>query len=316
MHLCVVIPALNEAATIENVIQRVPRDLPDFDRIDIVLIDDGSTDGTPELAERAGAQVIRHARNLGVGAAFRSGSERAILLGADIMVNIDGDGQFNPEDIPVLLSPILNEGVDFVSASRFIDKSLYPRMNWLKFWGNKWMSRLISLLARQRFYDVSCGFRAYNRECLLRLNLFGDFTYTQESFLDLTFKGATIREVPIRIRGEREFGRSRVASNLLKYAWRSSKIILRAFRDYKPMILFSAISAVLVVASLLVGAFLLNHYLRTGMFTPHKWAGFAAGALLCLGVLTFITGLLADMLGRIRLNQERMIYMMRKQQDR
>ena len=311
--LCVLIPALNESATIADVIARVPRDFAGIDEVAIVVVDDGSTDGTAELAREAGATVVSHVVNKGVGAAFQTGVRQALAMGADYVVNMDGDGQFNPEDIRKLLAPLLEEKAEMATASRFIDPAFHPDMTRVKFYGNQFMSRLISQLCGKRFYDVSCGFRAYTRDTLLRLNLFGAFTYTQETFLDLSFKGVQIQEVPVQVRGTREFGRSRVASNIFKYAFQTSKIIFRSYRDYRPLRLFGGVALFLFIVSAALGLFLLTHYLLNGRFSPHIWAGMTSGALLGLSALAAITGLVADMLARIRINQERMLYLLKKQ---
>ncbi|MEX2015865.1 MAG: glycosyltransferase family 2 protein [Candidatus Hydrogenedentales bacterium] len=308
-----VIPALNEAATIADVIARVPRDIPGINEVFVLVVDDGSTDETATLARNAGAEVVSHSVNKGVGAAFQTGVERALGMGAEYVVNMDGDGQFNPDDIRKLLAPLLEQRAEVATASRFMDPSLRPEMTRIKLYGNRMMSRLISRLCGKRFYDVSCGFRAYTRDALLRLNLFGAFTYTQETFLDLTFKGVPIQEVPVQVRGTREFGRSRVASNLFTYAFQTGKIIFRSYRDYRPMHLFGGIAAMLFLLSLALGAFFIGHYFVRGTFSPHIWAGMTSGALLGLGTLSFITGLVADMLARMRVNQERMLYLLKKQ---
>jgi len=294
------------------VINRVPRNIPGITDVAVVVVDDGSRDRTLELATEAGAIVARHTENRGVGAAFQTGVLKALELDADYMVNIDSDGQFDPEDIPKLLDPLLNGRADFVTASRFIDKDFYPQMSRVKFYGNRVMSFLISTLARKKFYDVSCGFRAYSRDTLLKLNLFGGFTYTQETFLDLTFKGTAIVEVPVRIRGKRQFGKSRVASNLFRYAYKTSKIIFRSYRDYKPMHIFGAVAVLVWLCAAILLGFLSVHYLRTGAFTPYKSVGFVGGFLLAVGLLVFTTGLVADMLARIRINQERILYLLRR----
>jgi glycosyltransferase involved in cell wall biosynthesis len=305
-------PALNEAATIQDVIGRIPRTIEGIGEIRVVVVDDGSTDATVALAREAGAEVVRHGRNRGVGAAFQTGVEAALELGADIMVNMDADGQFDPQDIVKLVTPIVADRADFVTASRFVDEALHPVMPRSKFLGNQGMSLLISVLSGRKFYDVSCGFRAYSRETLLRLNLHGQFTYTQESFLDLTFKGLSILEVPIQVRGTREHGESRIASNLLRYAVATSKIIFRSFCDYRPILVFGSIALVLWGVATVLGLFLMVHWLQTGTFTPHKWAGFTAGYLGAMGFLVAVSGLVADMLGRMRMNQERILYQMRK----
>ncbi len=211
-----------------------------------------------------------------------------------------------------MVAPVVDDEADFVTASRFADPAVYPKMSRVKFIGNKMMSRLISLLTGTRYHDVSCGFRAYNRLTLLNLNLFGTFTYTQETFLDLSFKQLRIREVPMSIRGTREFGTSRVAASISRYAARTALIIFRSFRDYRPMIVFGSLAALMAAVSKVLGVFLLIHYAQTGQFSPHKWAGFAAGFLFAVALVTLVTGLIADMLARVRLNQERTLLMLKR----
>ncbi len=305
----VVIPALNEGRDIGGVIDSIPGFVDS-----VVVIDDGSTDDTAEVARGKGAEVISHGRNKGVGAAFDTGRRHVLSLRSDIMVNMDGDGQFDPSDIVKLVGPVADGKADFVTASRFMDPGLYPEMNRTKFLGNRMMSCLISRLTGRRFHDVSCGFRAYSREALLRLNLFGEFTYTQETFLEFAFKDVTILEVPVEVRGRREHGRSRVASNLFRYAWQTMKIIVRTMRDYKPLRLFAGVSAVLLAAGLIPAVFLAVHYGRTGTFTPHKWAGFLAGFLFILSAMSFLLGFILDMFARMRINQEEILATLRKRE--
>jgi len=136
------------------------------------------------------------------------------------MVTVDGDGQFPTSEIPKLIEPILNKEADFVTASRFLREEDYPEnISMTRLWGNKQVARIISLLVGRKFYDVSCGFRAYSKEALLNLNLFGQFTYTQEVFIDLAMKGLVIKEVPIQ--GIRYFKgrtkRSRVFKGAFNY---------------------------------------------------------------------------------------------------
>ena len=312
MKLCVVIPALNEETTITDVIREIPNEIPGISSVSVCVVDDGSTDRTVELAKEAGASVTSHPENRGVGAAFQTGVTWALGQGVDVMVNIDGDAQFDPTRIPELIDPILAGKADVVTASRFANKDVYPEMSKVKFYGNQVMAFLISTLARRKFHDVSCGFRAFSRDALLKLNLFGGFTYTQETFLDLTFKGARIAEVPMLIRrGVREHGKSRVASNVLAYAYKSTKIIFRSYRDYKPLRIFGALAGLLwFIAALLLG-FVCIHRITAGAFTPYKSVGLLGGLLLAMGLLIFTTGLVADMLARIRITQERILYQLR-----
>jgi glycosyltransferase involved in cell wall biosynthesis len=258
-RLLVTLPALDEERTVAEVVRGVPRQIPGVGHVEVVVVDDGSRDRTAERAREAGAEVIRHERPRGVGAAFHSGLALGIERGADLIVSIDADGQFDPADIPRLVEPVVAGRADFASASRFLDPSLAPEMPAIKRWGNRMMSRLISRLAGQRFHDVSCGMRCYSRVAALQLHLLGRFTYTQEVFLNLAFKQLRIAEVPIRVRGEREFGESRVAGNLWRYALRSAQIIFRCYRDYHPLRFFGGIALCLCVPAVGLGGFLLLH---------------------------------------------------------
>ena len=228
----IIIPALNEEATIGQVIAGAVSVLdPSAYTTNVIVVDDGSTDTTAEKARAEGADVVFHTVNRGVGRAFRTGVAAALRNGADIIVNMDADGQFDPAALPVLVEPIARDEADVVLASRFKDPALVPDMPWVKRKGNYWMSRIVGHVTGLELHDVSCGFRAFSREAGLRLNLFGSFTYTQESIIDLSVKGMRIREVPVVVRGVRAVGESRVASNLWRYGYRAACIILQAYRD-------------------------------------------------------------------------------------
>ncbi len=305
--IVVVVPAYNEEASIGEMLDGIPSYVDE-----IVVVDDGSTDKTAAIALNNGAQVISHKRNKGLGMALQSGISRALELGADVMVNIDADGQFQPRDMTHLIKPIVEERFDFVTASRFKDKELLPDIPIIKRWGNRLVSRMVSWIIGQKFHDVSCGYRAYSRDVLLKLNLFGYFTYTQETFIDLAFKNTVIGEIPLKIRGTREHGESKMASNLFRYGYNTFKIMFRAFRDYRPLKLFLLAATMTLCLGIGSGGFLLGHYITTGHFSPHKWAGFVSGFFLVLSLLFFIVGIILDMFVRMRRNQEEMLYLMRK----
>lgn len=307
-RLLVTMPALNEAATIGQVIRRIPRNIEGIVDIDVLVVDDGSQDGTAAIAEAEGAHVISHSMPKGVGAAFHTILGYGIEHGADLIVTIDSDGQFDPEDIPALIQPILAGRADFVTASRFKDPALVPKMPKLKIWGNRMMSRLISRMIGQKFHDVSCGMRAYDRKAALQLYLIGRFTYTQEVFLSLAFRDMRIVEVPIVVHGEREHGRSRVASNLLRYAFRTSQIILRCYRDYFPLRFFGGVAAIAMILGALLFAFFILNFLRTGRFSPHLWAGFLAGGSVALALAMLHIGIIGDMMTRHRIYLEEILY--------
>ena len=315
-RLLVVLPALNEAVTIQAVLARIPRDIPGIGEIEVLVVDDGSSDETAPLARAAGASVISHGKNRGVGAAMQTGLDEAVRRQVDFAVNVDSDGQFAPEDIPRLLAPLINGETDFATASRFKDPKLVPVMPAVKRFGNWGMARVVSSIVGQHFDDVSCGFRAYTREALLQLVLSGAFTYTQEMLLVLGQKGMRMLEVPMVVRGEREHGKSRVASNLFRYAYRTSMIIFSCVRDFSPGSFFNASSVLLILLALGFFAFFVIHRIVAGMFTPHIWAGFTSAFLFGLAFMTFSLGQVAAMVARIRRIQDRELYLLRKYLDR
>ena len=158
MKLVVQLPALNEEASIGRVLDTIPRSLPGVDEVLVLVVDDGSTDQTAELAREKGAVVVSHAQNRGVGAAFRTGLAKATDLGADIIVTLDADGQFNPDDISTLIEPIQKGKADFVTASRFLDPALVPAMPAAKRWGNDFMApcRTSRVRGWRTLCDVPC----------------------------------------------------------------------------------------------------------------------------------------------------------------
>lgn len=312
MKLLVILPALNEERLIKDVIENIPKDINHVSKIDVLVLDDGSTDNTASYAEQAGVKVISYKVNKGLGFIFQKGVEEALKGNYDIMVNIDADGQFNPDDIIKLVTPIINEEADFVTASRFIEKKFIPKMPSMKIWGNKMVAQLISFILGKKYYDVSCGFRAYSREALLNLNLFSKFTYTHEVFLNLSFKDLVIKEIPIEVRGEREFGKSKIANSLWKYGYNIFNTIFRTMLDYKPLKFFGWSGIILFLFGLFLDVFIGLRLLIMGQVTPFKSLGFAGLSLNIFGLLLLIVGLLADMINRSRLTQEKILYYEKK----
>jgi len=309
--LLIMIPAFNEEDKIGEVINKIPRKIPGIDKIETLVINDGSSDSTPDIARSMGVEVIDNYKNMGVGFSFVKGLHYAVDNGFDMMVNIDGDGQFDPAEILKLLKPILDESAEFVTASRFIDRKPIHNMSIAKLWGNRLMSLLISRLVGKKYQDVSCGFRAYSKRALLSLNLQGRFTYTQETFIDLSFKGLNIKEVPISVKYFPS-RRSKVAPNLFIYAINTLKIILGTYRDYKPLAFFSVISLVFLVTGIAFEIILLWTYISRGTFSPNIWSGFVGAAFFFLSVIFFIVGLSTDILNRIRINQENILFLLKK----
>jgi glycosyltransferase involved in cell wall biosynthesis len=310
MKLIIYLPAYNEEENIQKVIASLPQTLEQIDVIQPLVIDDGSTDRTLALAQSCGAQVVTHGRNRGVGAAFHSAVQFALENDADILIGIDADGQFNPLEIPALIAPVLANQADMVIGNRFV-QGMPKHMPIVKFWGNKQIAAIVNYVTGQRFQDVSCGFRAYNREALLRLNLFAEFTYTHETILSLSFQGLRVIEYPIDVKYDP--GRqSRVASSIAKYAVQTSKIILRVLLDYRPIRVFGAIGMILILIGVACVFYLMVHYAIARSFTPYKSVGFIGLGFLIFGLLVLLIALISDMLNRLRTNQDKLLYEFRK----
>ncbi|MDP3990935.1 MAG: glycosyltransferase family 2 protein [Candidatus Nealsonbacteria bacterium] len=309
MKLIIIIPAKNEEATISAVIKGLPAEISGVDEKEVLVIDDGSTDSTAQVARETGALVISHLENKGVGAAFSTGIKEALSRRADLVLTIDADGQFDPAEIPSLILPVLEKRADFVLGSRFAKGS--PKMPKIKLWGNKVMAKFISYVASKKISDASCGFRAYSKKALLHLNLFGSFTYTQETILNLSFKGLWIMEVPVTVKYFP--GRvSDISGSLINYVFQTMKIILRTIIDYKPLKFFGGLGVLLFSIGAILDIIMFLFFLGTGSFSPHIIVGVSGLIFNFFGLTLFIIGLVADMLNRVRQNQERMLYYQKK----
>ena len=310
MKLIIFLPAYNEEANIQQVLASLPAALDKIDVIQYLVINDGSTDQTADIAVNSGAKVVSHSVNRGVGRALQSAVQFALENDADILIGIDADGQFDPSEIPALIGPIITDTADMVIGNRFVN-GMPEHMSPAKYWGNRQMTNLISYVTGQRFQDVSCGFRAYSREALLRLNLFADFTYTHETILSLIFQGLRVLEHPINVRYH-PGRKSRVAASLFRYAVQTSQIILRVLLDYRPMRVFGAIGGTLIGIGSLFVLYLLGHYVLTQSFTPYKSLGFIGLGFVIFGMLVLLIALIADMINRLRINQDKLLYEMKK----
>lgn len=307
--LIVMIPCFNEEKTLSMVIQSIPKVIPGISKIETLVIDDGSTDRSGEIAKKIANYSVTHVVNKGLGQSFRNGIEKALSLGADIIVNIDGDMQFNPQDIPQLVEPIISKGANVVTATRY-QKYLQHNLRGrgVKNFGNKFFTWLINKITGQKLTDVSCGFRAYSRVAAMKLQLFGHFTYTHETFLDLVHKGYIPIEVPVKVRPKRLAGKSKVSSGLINYGNSALKIIVRGFRDHRPLDFFGSLGLAVIFLGTILLAVLLVHWLSTGSFTPYKSFGFVGGFLFAIGFIILVLALMADMMGRIKDLQEEILY--------
>jgi glycosyltransferase involved in cell wall biosynthesis len=308
--LIIYMPALNEEKTILQVINSIPKTIIGFNIIEILVVNDGSTDQTVSEAKKAGATVVSHNKNKGLGEAFQSAINYTLQTRADTLVSIDADGQFDVNQIPEMLAPILNNQADFCIGIRFTNGKP-NNMPKIKFWGNKKVNQIVSFVSNTKIHDASCGFRAYSNDTLLSLNLHGSFTYTHETILDLLDKGFKVEQIPVRVLYF-EDRVSRIANNLFQYAFKTSSIIFKSLKDYKPLQFFLGIAFFTFLVALFFGGWALTHWIVYDTITPYKSFGIIGLSLLGMSVVVTIFSFMADMLGRIRKNQEKILYFLKK----
>ena len=222
-RLAVVVPAMNEEATIGELLDRIGRvEVPGCE-LSAVVVDDGSADRTGEIALGRGATVVRHERNRGLGAAVRTGLRSAVEEGADLVAYLDADLEYYPEDIPGLVGPVLEGRADYVLGSRFRGESGTRGMRAYRWIGNHAFTLLLVLLTRRRITDGQTGMRAFSRDAAANAEIIHDYNYAQVLTLDLVRKGYRLLEVPIRYR-LREHGASfiswRYPAKVLPAIWR------------------------------------------------------------------------------------------------
>ncbi|MBN2094794.1 MAG: glycosyltransferase family 2 protein [Candidatus Aenigmarchaeota archaeon] len=306
MKLVVMIPAFNEEESIRKVIRAIPRKIEGIDKVEILVIDDGSADDTAKAAKKAGASRIAvHRKNRGVGSAFNTGLENALEMGADIIINTDADGQFSAKDIPRLIEPILKEKTDVVIGSRFLGKN--PEMPFMKKAGNLLFSWLTRKISGADLTDTQCGFRAFTREVALRTVLFGKFTYTQEFIIRAANGCFRITEIPI-VAEKRKTGKSKVVKTWYLYGLKAISIVLRKYTDTHPILIFGALSLAVFIVALFPFAWAMFYYLQTGHFTGVLGSAMLAGFLFLTSLITLTFGILADMFVRQRILQEDILY--------
>lgn len=291
--ILVAVPALNEETTIAGVLAGIPGEIAGH-RVSVLVVDDGSTDGTADLARAAGAFVISHGRNMGLGDAFRTMLGFARDRGYHFLATIDADGQFDPGHLPVLAAPVLSGQFDFATASRFADPSLTPRMPPLKRMGNRWVAGLVSRLSGMTVKDATCGFRFYGPRALDKVSCLSRFTYTQEVVIDLAMKGMRIREVPLAIRGERASGKSRIAGNLWRYAALSTEAMYSVAHGHSPWRVYGGPALFLMGLGLLMDLFVFVHWLATGKVTPFAGVGIGGLFVITFGILLLLFASVAD----------------------
>jgi glycosyltransferase involved in cell wall biosynthesis len=285
-----VIPAYNEELNIKEVITKSFRYSDQ-----VIVLNDGSTDSTEKIAKEANAVVKSHIINRGLGITIRDGIQEAMKLGADLIVTIDADGQYNPDQIPDLLQPILDGKADLVLGSRF--KGTIVKMPRLKRLGNKIITLIIRNLMNLDISDSQTGFRAIKREILEHIILTADYTYTQEMIIRAAAEGFFIEDVPVTFY-ERKDGKSRLIRDPAEYGLNNAMTMLRAYRDYRPMTLFGTIGVLMMLLGVLIGLYIVYEFFVLGSFDTGQRLVTLSALMIMTGIQVLLFGLMADMMSR------------------
>ncbi len=292
MKLIVQVPCFNEEATLLRTVADIPRTIPGIDSVEVLIIDDGSTDRTVEVALRAGVDhVVRHKTNRGLAEAFRTGIDACLSRGADIIVNTDGDNQYAGRSVPDLIQPILEHRADIVIGDRQVAKN--PHFVWSKKWLQALGSFVVRRLSGTAVPDAVSGFRAISRSAALQLNIVSPFSYTIEMLIQAGKQRMALVSVPVET--NQVTRHSRLFSNVPLFILHSSVTMLRIYTMYHPLRMFSYIGAVLALVGLVPIVRFLYFYFSSGG-AGHIQSLVLGGSFLMMGFVAILVGVVADLI--------------------
>ena len=308
IKLVIQIPCFNEAESIGATLADLPATVPGVDEIEILIIDDGSTDDTVAVAKASGAHhVISFPRNRGLAKAFVAGLDESVRLGADIVVNTDADNQYNADDIETLVAPIIAGQAEIVVGGRPI--SQIAHFSILKRALQRLGSSVVRKASKTEVADATSGFRAMTRDAAQQLNVFSDYTYTLETIIQAGQKGMAIISVPIRVNGETR--PSRLITGVPSYVWRSMVTIIRMSITYRPLRFFIWLGSFAFLAGFFIGVRFLGFYLG-GVGGGHIQSLILASMLMSMGFIVAVTGILADLIAVNRKLLEQISWRLKK----
>ena len=311
MKLIIQIPCYNESETLPLTIGDLPKTVPGFDAIEYLVIDDGSTDGTAQIAESLGVHhVVRMPRNRGLAAAFEKGLQTAVQLGADVIVNTDGDNQYPGGFIPDLVRPILENEADLVIGDRQVET--IPHFSRIKVFLQKLGSRVVRWSSGTNVPDATSGFRAFSRDAALRLVIFSNYTYTLETIIQAGKMGLNVASIPIETNPK--LRESRLIRSIPVYLARSSVTILRIFLMYEALRTFITLGSLPFIAGWIF-VFRFLYFFTIGEGQGHIQSLILASILILVGFLIFLLGLLGDLIARNRRLMEEMVFRVRKMES-
>lgn len=293
MKVIVQIPCLNEEETLHLVLSTIPKKIPGVDSVEVLVIDDGSTDKTVEVAKKYGVKhFVFHSQRKGLARSFHDGVMKALELGADIIVNTDGDNQYPQERITDLVQPIIAKRADIVIADRQVGKIQHfsPGKKLMQKVGTK----VLNLAAGTKVPDAPSGFRAYSRDAIMQLNVVTKFSYAMETIIQAGNKGMTIESLPVETNPKTR--ESRLFKNSFEHIRKSGSAIVRAFIMYRPYVLFVTLGLVLLLAGLVpVGRFLYFFIFEHSESSGHNQSLILGSVLLIGSFLSFAMGVIADL---------------------
>ena len=309
MKLIVQIPCFDEETTLPETLRDIPRHISGVDQIEILVIDDGSTDQTSQVARECGVEhVVRFKVNQGLARGFMVGLQTALHLGADIIVNTDADNQYSGGDIPKLIQPILEGRADVVIGDREVESIRHFSTT------KKFLQRVGSWVVRvasgTRIPDAPSGFRAFSREAALRTNIVSGYTYTLETIIQAGHNRLAIAHVPVRTNPKTR--ESRLISNIWRYIWISASTIIRTYAMYQPLRFFSTIGVIIFTIGLIISARYI-YYMSIGEGAGHIQSLILAAVLMMLGFQTIVIGLISDLIAANRRLSEEIVYRLRKE---
>ncbi|MCG8403635.1 MAG: glycosyltransferase family 2 protein [Phycisphaerales bacterium] len=310
MKLIVQIPCLNEEATLPATIKDIPRQIDGIDQVEILIIDDGCTDRTVEVAHELGVDhVLSFPGNRGLGHAFSAGFDYCLRQGADIVVNTDGDNQYHGGDIPKLVKPIVEGKADLVIGDREPEKIAH--FSWFKKKMQTVGSKVVSRLANLEVPDVASGFKAYSREAAMRFAFSTDFDHTVDHVIQAGRKRIITVNVPIRT--NEKLRESRLFSNIGVFITHSMGIMLRVYSSYRAMKIFSAAGIVCFGVGFLIGLRFIYFWLTQGQLpNQHVQSLILAAVLMLAGFQMVLTGIVADLINASRGVLEDVSYRLRR----